>query len=336
MIVYGARAAEPILVPFLVALMLSIICVPPMQWLESRGVPTWLAVVLVVLLVLAIGSAFGTVIGSSLIEFTASLPYYQARLQREMGGLVGWLDQRGIEVSTRVVQDTLNPGQVLRVAGRIFTGLGDVVSRVGLILITTIFILFEWGAVKGKMCAAFPDSADAFMDRMTRISDNVKRYLALKTLMSMATGALVSVLLAVFGVDYALLWGLFAFLLNYVPTIGSIIAAVPGVLLALLQGGWDTAFLVAVGYLAVNVTISNMIEPRVLGQGVGLSTLVVFLSLVFWGWVLGPIGMLLSVPLTMIFKIFMEGSEETRWVAILMGPRIGSETDPPAIAQVPG
>jgi len=326
-IVAGARAADTILVPFFVSVMLAIICVPPMQWLTRRGLPEWLAVILVVLLVLGIGFAFGTVIGTSLIDFTASLPYYQARLRTEMAGLVVWLEAHGVQMTGRVIPEALDPGQMLRVAGRIFTGLGDVLSRVGLILLTMIFLLLEWSAAKGKLQVAFPGSAERLQGRLSRVAENVKRYLALKTVLSLATGALVAALLSAMAVDYALLWGLLAFLLNYIPTIGSIIAAVPGILLAFLQQGWEGALIAAVGYLVINVTISNFIEPRVMGQGVGLSTLVVFLSLVFWGWVLGPVGMLLSVPLTMIFKIFLEGSEDTRWVAVMLGPRVPQEAE---------
>lgn len=333
-IVAGARAAESILVPFLVSMMLAIICVPPMQWLVGRGLPEWLAVILVVLLVLAIGFAFGTVIGTSLLDFSASLPYYQARLRTEMAGLVVWMESHGVQMTGRVIPEALDPGQMLRVAGRIFAGLGDILSRVGLILLTMIFILLEWSAAKGKLQTAFPSSADRLLGRLSRVAENVKRYLALKTVLSLATGSLVAALLSAMAVDYALLWGLLAFLLNYIPTIGSIIAAVPGILLAFLQLGWDGALIAAIGYLIINVTISNLIEPRVMGQGVGLSTLVVFLSLVFWGWVLGPVGMLLSVPLTMIFKIFLEGGEDTRWIAVLLGPRIPQEEIPPGGAAV--
>jgi len=153
----------------------------------------------------------------------------------------------------------------------------------------------------------------------------VQRYMAIKTWMSLMTGCVVALWLYIIGVDYPLLWGLLAFLLNYVPNIGSIIAAVPAVLLALIQLGGGSAILAGAGYLVVNMAIGNFLEPRVMGKGLGLSTLVVFISLVFWGWVFGPVGMLLSVPLTMTIKIALDSNEETRWASVLLG----SETGPP-------
>ena len=142
--------------------------------------------------------------------------------------------------------------------------------------------------------------------------------MTLKTVLSLLTGVLVAALNALLGVDYPVLWGLLAFFFNFVPNIGSIIAAVPAVLLALIQTDLTTTLLTAAGYVIINVGIGNFLEPRVMGRGLGLSTLVVFLSLVFWGWVLGPIGMLLSVPLTMIVKVTLENFEQTHWIAVLL------------------
>jgi predicted PurR-regulated permease PerM len=136
--------------------------------------------------------------------------------------------------------------------------------------------------------------------------------------------------LAFLGVEYPLLWGLLAFVLNYVPTIGSYVAAVPGVLFAYLQLGPGTGLAAAIGYLVVNTLMGNVIEPRVMGRGMGLSTLVVFLSLVFWGWVLGPVGMLLSVPLTVILKRALELQENTRWIGVLLGPELPPVQETPA------
>jgi len=172
--------------------------------------------------------------------------------------------------------------------------------------------------------AAFGDEKSSFSE-FSKIINSIKRYIALKTLTSLTTGILIAICLAVIGIDYPLLWGLLAFLLNYVPNIGSIIAAVPAVLLAFIQLGTVHALFAIMGYLVVNGVIGSVIEPRVMGHGLGLSTLVVFLSLVFWGWVLGPVGMLLSVPLTMILKIALESYEDTRWIGILLGSKVSAE-----------
>ena len=147
---------------------------------------------------------------------------------------------------------------------------------------------------------------------------SVKEYLAIKTLVSMGTGGVITLWLYILGVDHYMLWGVVAFLLNYIPNIGSIIAAVPAVLLALVQLGAPAAGLTGLGYIVVNTVMGNMVEPRYMGKGLGLSTLVVFLSLVFWGWLLGTVGMLLSVPLTMILKIALEYNPDTRWLALLL------------------
>ena len=319
-LVAGVRNAEPILVPFLLAVMLAIICATPLHWMESKGLPTWLAVLVILIVLLGIGTMTGTLIGTSLIDFTRSLPGYQARLEREMAELAEWLAAHGFEVSSQLLAGSFDPGEVLRIAGRVFTGVGDVLGNIALILIITVFILLEISGFSAKIRSAFP-AADHTRSPVAQINQNVRRYLALKTLISLTTGVLVALWLSVLGVDYALLWGLLAFLLNYIPSIGSFIAAIPAVMLAFLQLGAGDAFLAAIGYLVINTAIGNFIEPRVMGEGMGLSTLVVFLSLIFWGWVLGPVGMLLSVPLTMILKIILEETEETRWIAVLLGAR---------------
>jgi predicted PurR-regulated permease PerM len=142
--------------------------------------------------------------------------------------------------------------------------------------------------------------------------------MAIKTTTSFITGIFISVWLAIIGVDYPILWGSLAFLLNYVPNIGSIIAAVPAIILAFIQLGLWSALFTALGYVLVNGIIGNIVEPKFMGRSLGLSTLIVFLSLVFWGWILGPVGMLLSVPLTMTVKIALESNSSTRWIAILL------------------
>ena len=317
-LVAGMKAAEAILVPFLVAAFLALICGPPMFWLQRRGVPSALALLIVVAVICGIGVGVGALVGSSFKDFTTALPVYQVNLQERTEELVAWMDELGVALPANVLSDIVNPGQIMQFVGRVVSGLGGLVTNSLLIALTVVFILLEASSFPAKLRAAFGDAHGAF-GRFDEVAANVNRYLAIKTAVSMATGVMIAAWLAVIGVDFPLLWGLLAFLLNYVPNIGSIIAAVPAVLLAVIQLGPGPAGLAALGFLTANFVMGSLIEPRFMGRGLGLSTLVVFLSLVFWGWVFGAVGMLLSVPLTMTVKIALESSEETRWIAILLG-----------------
>ena len=328
-VVAGMKAAEAILVPFLVAAFLALICGPPMFWLQRKGVPSAVALLIVVAVICGIAVGVGALVGSSFNDFTTALPTYQVRLQERIETLVVWMDELGIALPPNILSDVVNPGQIMQLVGRIVSGLGGLVANSFLITLTVVFILLEASSFPAKLRAAFGDAHGAF-GRFDEVADNVNRYLAIKTAISLATGAVISVWMAVIGVDFPLLWGLLAFLLNYVPNIGSIIAAVPAVLLALIQLGPGPAGLAALGFLVVNFVMGNLVEPRFMGRGLGLSTLVVFLSLVFWGWVFGAVGMLLSVPLTMTVKIALDSREETRWIAVLLGSEAAAEAAPAA------
>ncbi len=326
-VVAGMRAAEPVIVPFLLSVFVAIIAAPPVFWLERRGLPKGLAMLAVLAALAAIGFAISALVGSSIRKFSRSLPTYKARLKEETTGLVDWLRDRNVPVSQEDIGQYLDPGAAIQLVADVFNGFGGVLANAFLIFLTVLFILFEAHSFPRKVRAVVKDP-DTSLARFDAFSENLKRYLAIKSLASLGTGAVIAACLAVIGVDYPLLWGLLAFLLNYVPNIGSVIAAVPAVLFAYIQLGpaaaaWSTAV-----YAVVNVVVGNVIEPRFMGRGLGLSTLVVFVSLVFWGWVLGPVGMFLSVPLTMTAKIALDSSEDTRWVAVLLGSEDGSAHDP--------
>ena len=156
------------------------------------------------------------------------------------------------------------------------------------------------------------------VERFGIMVKQVQRYLAIKTLISVATGICVGLWVSLLGLGFPLLWGLVAAIFNYIPNLGSILAAIPPVLFAIVQFGPGHAAVVAIGYLVINVVFANFLEPYLMGRRLGLSTLVVFLSLVFWGWVWGPVGMLLSVPLTVIIKIALENTEDFRWLAVML------------------
>jgi predicted PurR-regulated permease PerM len=218
--------------------------------------------------------------------------------------------------------EQMNPGKVFDLAGKTFQGLRRALTNIFLILLTVVFILLEAAGFPRKLEAAL-DRPDDSLKGYSQFTESLKRYLVVKSIFSAITGVVIWIWLSILGVEFAMLWGLLAFLLNFVPNIGSILAAIPAVLMALVQFGPGKAIAAALGFLVVNVVVGSITEPRFMGRELGLSTLVVFLSLVFWGWVLGPVGMLLSVPLTMVLKIALGSSEDTRWISTMLGPDPG-------------
>jgi predicted PurR-regulated permease PerM len=323
-IVAGMRAASGILVPMIVAAFLAVISTGPMKWMLSKGVPTVLAVVAIVFVIVSVMSIMGVLVGSSLTSFTSSLPAYQDRITEMMAGMFSWIGGLGIDVSSPSLTESVDPSAVMRMVSSILAGLGGLLSNAVLIVLTVVFILLEQSTIPVKVRAAFGDFEGAFPS-FRQFAESLNRYLAIKTVISLATGILIGLWATVLGVDFPVLWGLLAFVFNYVPSIGSIIAALPAVLLAYLQLGMGTAIPLALGYFVVNMSLGNFVEPRFMGRGLGLSTLVVFLSLLVWGWILGIVGMLLAVPLTMTVKIWFECREHTRWLAILLGSASSAE-----------
>lgn len=324
-VIYGMQMAKVVLVPFLIAVFLGLITVRPMLWLQQKRVPSILAALLIVTMIMLVLAVVGTILGTSIADFTAALPGYQARLDTIVDGVVRFIAEniKG-DQSIESLGDMVDPGWVMGLAATILNSLKDVLTNTFLIVFTMIFILLEASSVQIKVEAAFGRS-ETSLERPRLFLQDLGRYLGIKTIVSMATGLCAGLLTWSVGLDFPLLWAMLAFLLNYIPTIGSIIAAVPAILLALVQMGPAEAGATAIGFAAINVIFGNLIEPRLMGYGVGLSPLVVFVGLVFWGWVFGPVGMLLSVPLTMTLKLALESDERTRWVAILLGSERDAE-----------
>ena len=314
----GMRAASSLLVPFLLALFVALISAPPLLWLQDKGIPKGLALLMVILGMVGLGFVLTAVISSSVSDFTAALPTYQENMHAQVAAIERGLTELGIVVPDKFLAKTLDTSAIMRLTSQVLLGLSAMVAHVFFVLLMAIFILMEASGFPAKI-GRIMGSPEESMDRVGGFIFDVKRYIFLKTVVSLGTGLFVTIWLWAFGVDQYVLWGLLAFLLNYVPNIGSILAAIPAVLLAFIQGGLDLALLATLGYVIVNVVVGSIIEPRVMGKGLGLSSLVVLLSLVFWGFILGPVGMLLSIPLTMMVKIGLEGNPNTQWVSILLG-----------------
>lgn len=317
-IVAGLRAASAIVVPFLLSVFFTIILSPVLVGLRRLGMRRGLAILVVILLALLVGIFLVYLVGSSVEDFAGRIPRYQAGLQSRMQDLLAALQARGWDLSEDAVTEYLNLPDAIRMIGNTVTGLAAALTNAFFIILTVGFMLAEAAALPAKLQAAFPGSRSA-MHRLNVFFNSFNRYLAIKTAISLGTGISAWALVGLLRIDFPILWGMLAFVLNYVPNIGSIIAAVPPVLLAIVLHGPGVAFLTLAGYLGINTLFGSVLEPRWMGRGLGLSPLVVFLSLVFWGWVLGPVGMLLSVPLTMVLKLGLESYADTRWIAVLLG-----------------
>jgi AI-2 transport protein TqsA len=317
-VVAGMKAASSLLVPFFLAAFVAVICAPPLFWLQRKGVPKLMALVVILASILVVGCLLAVLIGPSLNHFLNSLPGYQERLTTHIGASISWLSKKGIHIPAEEIPQTFNPVWVINLAGGIFSALSSLFTNALLILLTVVFMLLEAADLPEKLRVVLKNP-ERSLSAIEKFSQNAKRYLIIKTLISAAVGLLIWLWLLILGVDYPVLWGTLSFLLNYVPSIGAIIAALPVALLALVQLGAGPALLVLLGFAVVHLVVGNIVEPKLTGKGMSLSTLVVFLSLVFWGWVLGPIGMILSVPITSLVKIGLESYESTRGLAVMLG-----------------
>jgi AI-2 transport protein TqsA len=317
-VVAGMKAASVLVVPFLLAVFLAIICAPPLFWLQKKGIPSIAAILILMLGAIVVQMVLVTLVSSSIADFSNNIPFYQERLMALIHRVIGVLAGYGVHVDAAKLTQMFDPGHIFKLAANTLNGLGGVLTNTFFVFLTFLFILSEAAGFPNKL-RALSSGRNADLSRYSEITMGVNQYLGIKTLTRLAPGVAIFLWLVVQGVDYPVMWGVFAFLFNYIPNIGSIIAAVPTVLLALVQLGPVPAAFVGLGFLIVNTVVGSVIEPRIMGKGIGLSALVVFLSLAFWGWVLGPVGMLLSVPLTMAVKIALGDGDSTRWLSVLLG-----------------
>jgi len=318
-VVFGLRAAAPILLPSALALFLAVLSSPVMFWLRKRRVPKASAIVIPVLLNVAVVGLLIMFASQSVSQLQRELPTYLNTLTQLQ---TDWLQQ--IEARTDLVLedyltlDLIDPGAVIGFARGAVGRIAQLLSMTFLVFLIMAFMLSE-ATVFPEKFRFLTSNSSLEDDRLEKIASEVQTYLGIKTVISITTGLILGIWAYAMGLDFPVLLGLAAFLLNYIPTVGSIIAAIPAVLLSIiLYGTLGHALLVTLGYVTVNTVFGNIIEPNLMGRRLGLSTLVVMLSLLFWGWAWGPLGALLSVPLTVIVKIWLENTTDLRWVAILL------------------
>ena len=316
-VIAGLKAASSIVVPLLMAIFLAIISAALLQWLQRRGLPLWAAMTLVLLLLASTLVTLGSLIAASINQFSSALPRYEAQLNSLITQATIWLGGLGIKLPAGGVAELFDPAGAAKLLGRLLSGFGGLLANSMLIILTVLFLMVESTSLPEKL-RSISQNPDKTLGDLAAFMKSVNHYLVIKAVMSLITGLAIAIYLTILGIDFAIVWGSLAFFMNFVPYIGSIIAAIPAVTLALLDAGPVVALSVAAGFVVANVIVGNVLEPRYMGKGLGLSTLVVFLSLLFWGWVFGPVGMFLSTPLTMIVKIALENDPRSRWISVLL------------------
>ncbi|MBB1202095.1 AI-2E family transporter [Enterobacteriaceae bacterium 89] len=318
-ILAGIHAAADIIVQLLLALFFAIVLNPLVTWFMRRGVSRSIAIAIVVFVMLCVLTALFGLLAASSNEFLAILPKYNKELTHKLLALQDALPFLHMHMSPEKMLQRIDSDKMMTFATTLMAQLSGAMASIVLLVMTVVFMLFEVRHVPYKMRFALVNP-QIHIAGLHRALKGVSHYLALKTLISLLTGIIVWLGLVAMGVQFALMWGVLAFLLNYIPNIGSVISAIPPMLQALLFNGWYECLLVGALFLAVHMVLGNIMEPRLMGKRLGMSTLVVFLSLLIWGWLLGPVGMLLSVPLTSVCKIWMETTQGGSKLAILLGP----------------
>ncbi|MDP3534770.1 MAG: AI-2E family transporter [Halomonas sp.] len=320
-IIAGMKVGADLLVPLLLAVFIAVVCTSPVQWLNRWGVNVRAAACIILLVLLGFISLIGLLVVNSFGTFVEALPEIEERLNEHYWDLLNTLAAHGMAINPDQLGQLFNMEEGDSWVPKVLGELGSLFMQASIVALLVIFMLFETLNFRDKVSRALENPAPS-LKRFSEFSLTLKRYLAVKTMISLATAVLVWLSCLLVGVDFPLLWGVLAFALNFIPNIGSALAAIPPVLLLLVaqDGGVFQALLLASAYLAINFILGNLIEPRVMGQALGLSTFVAFLSLVVWGWIFGAAGMLLSVVLTMTLKIALDSHPQTRWIAHLLGP----------------
>ncbi len=320
----GLKSASSILVPFLLSLFIAIILSPSYNYIKSKRVPEGLALLVVMGMFVVVLALVGKLVGNSVADFSANIDVYADKLSSNYDDLSQYAHNIGLPLLQDDFTDVFNSKRIMTFGTTVLQGMGSMFTNGFVIILTVVFMLLESGHFVDKI--DFADGKKDTIVQIKEVSSKIKQYMVLKTLISLLTGFIIWLALVLIGTDYAFLWAVLAFLFNFIPNIGSIIAAVPAVLITLVQLGSMSAGIVSLVYLGVNIIIGSFVEPKVMGKGLGLSTLIVFLSLLFWGWLLGMVGMLLSIPLTIMAKIVFDTHENTRWIATLLGSSENLET----------
>ena len=317
-VLVGMRLAAPILNPILFAVVLALLFSPLYSWIRRHGLSTPLALGVMLVFVGAIFAGLFFTLGTSISRFTERVSFYTSQLDVRLDDLDALIERLGI--SNVDLKEVIKPGALADALGVVLSGIAGFLSDLFLILVIMLFLLAEGAAMMDRLRASVPED-NPRVARLAVFAHNVVRQFGLRAVVNLVTGAGVTVLLLVLGVDFPLLWGILTFFLSFVPYVGLVLAVAPAVVLALAEFGLSRAVLVIVGVVVINILAENVLSPMMMGRGLNLSPTVVFLSFIFWAWLLGSPGAFLAVPITLFMVVMLDTFPETRWLARLMGAR---------------
>jgi len=311
------KYAADLLAPFLISIALAIVLTPLLNVLEKKRIPKVVSLILLIILSAIPIVMLGGYIGSEAQEFTANLNTMKAEFEESLGKLTIWLQHIGIPIEKTDMEAMLAKSNFSGIVKNLASQTSTQFSNIFLILFTVAFMLMESGNIRDKVKKILSKSK-IDLDEGMQIIAKINTYFIIKVKTSLATAIWVLLVLWFYDIHYFYLWATLAFFLNFIPVVGSIFAAVPPIILAMMDQSMMTALWVALWYVTINMVIGNILEPRIMGKGLGLSALVIFLSMTLWGWVMGPTGMILSVPLTMAMQFLFAQYKETEWIALML------------------
>src|SRR5215216_7414202 len=315
-VLVGIHLSAPILNPILFAVVLSLLFYPVYSWLRRHSIPTPLALLIMLVGLTILFVALFFILGVSITRFSERVGFYVAQLDVELGNVDALLERLGLTNSD--VREAVNPSALVGALAAVLSGIANFLSNLFLILMIMLFLLGEGPAMMNRLRAS-AGREHPQVERLTTVGRSVVRQFGLRAIVNLVTGAGVTVLLVVLGVDFPLLWGILTFFLSFVPYVGLFIALTPAVVLALAEFGLSRALIFIVGVIVINVVAENVLSPMLMGRGLNLSPTVVFLSFILWAWILGGPGAFLAVPITLFVAIMLQTFPETRWLASLMG-----------------
>ena len=312
-----AKWTSKLLIPLMIAAMIALLLQPMMQWLERRGLPRVVSLVLVITALMTLLILFGIFVAAEINAFVSHLSEITFRLHEVMERFDTFLTRQGIPVEKEQLRSFFRSDGIINFFKQMLLQLGNQFSNTLLILFTSSFLILDSLNFRARLRFILREKPERER-ALEEVFDKIHTYFIIMAKVSLITAAGALPLLWFFDIQYALLWAVLTFFLNFIPVIGSIIAAVPPVILGLVEHSWSTALWIALGYLLLNNLIGNILQPAMMGRGLGLSSFTVFWSMVFWGWFFGPTGMILSVPLTMGIQFLLMQYDETRWLGFLL------------------